>query len=353
MPEKPEWNWSEKLFKSISIPYSIISISIGTIIYMIFVFFEIELRNSEISQQNLIWLAEAVAVSYLLIGYQFLLNEMKLILSNISYLIDGKGDKDLTKMRKRFKGSYCYYLIIIFVIFPFLIINTNNTNTNPLDYIKEDMWLVFLFSAYAQIVGIIMLFLFANVLWIIINISWNLNDIVGNSEIQNTIISIYSFEAKIKSVRNSITKAVAYYFIGIMLLITTYLNPISLGKYEIIILIILLLTGAALFFIGLGTIQTVLKTRLEFEIDPIDKRIQEQVQKLFLLASEGDYNKIDQLNFISSTIDTLNKQKEELTKIDTRIYDLGTVSAFITSFLIPLTSLIDKIKPQILDFIFR
>lgn len=348
MTKDSEWSRSERLFSALSIPYPILSTLIGLIIYLIFILFDVILRNSVISQQRLIMFAEAIVISYLLIGYQFLLKEMKLILSDMSFLIGEKGDKNLIQSRKRFKKSYFYYFTIISIIFPFLL---TNVNVNPLQYLENDMPLLFLFYVYTQIVGLVLLFLLGNMLWIIINISWGLNEMANDLVGLNTSVSLYSTSFKIKSIRSSITKVIFYYFIGITLLITTYLNPVSLGKFEIIILIIILLIGVALFFIGLDAIQAVLKTKLEYEIEPIDKKVQELIQKLFLITSEGDFNRIDELEFISNTLDVLKKQKDELTDIDTRVYDLSTITAFITSVLIPSIPLIDKIRPFIIDLI--
>jgi hypothetical protein len=339
------WNWVEKLSNRLHLPYLIVSILFGIVVYLILYLFYLKLLNGEISNERyLIMAMAAAAITYQLCGNQFLLIKMKSIFSNLNYLSNEDGNKTLSRLNIKFESSHWYYLIMILIIVPFYLINW----VNPLILFNTSM-LVGFFNIYLEFfLGFSMLFLLGNILWIIINIAWGLNDTANNSAGFNTSVSIFAFVTKIKSIRSSITRVLVYYFIDIALLIWSYLNPSYIGKYEIIALVVLLLIGVVLFFIGLNAIQNVLKARLEFEYDLINRKIQEQNQKLILIISEGDFAKIDQINFVSSALDGLRKQKEDLVNIDTRIYDLSTLSAFVTSFLIPALSVYINNKNKIL-----
>jgi hypothetical protein len=347
MPKDANWTSMERLFNSFPLPYPIMSILFSLVLYIIYIFLELKIDNSIISKQRLIMAIEIGVIAYQLCGNLFILAKMKSIFLNLGLIKNNNFNKFLSALKIRFTSNYYYYLVLILVIIPFYLINWKN----PCNLISIELPYYSIYYIYVYFfLGFLWLSLLGNILWTIINITWDMNDTANDSADFNSFLSIFAFDNKIKSIRNSIIQVLVYYFIDIALIILFYLNPLSIGKYEITMLVVLLLIGIVLFFISLNAIQKIRNSRLEFEYDPIDRKIQEQNQKLIFMLDESDCIDIDQINFRSSALDLLRKQRDDLTKLDRSVYDFGTVGAFITSFLIPALSLIDKIKPQLMDF---
>lgn len=350
MPIDANWTRMERLFNSFPLPYPIVSIIIALILYIIFLFFDLKLANSFISEQRLIMAIETATIAYQISCSIFILRKMKSIFLNLSYLKNENTNVVLSSLKKRFISNY-YYLVLVLTIVPFYLIFYQNYWKYFNDIIGTDIpYYLPCFIYIYFFLGIIILSLLGNILWIIINIAWGLNDNANNSADFNKYWPLLSFNNKIKLIRSSVIQVLFYYFINITLLILTYLNPLSIGVYEIVVLVILLLIGIILFFVGLNAIKKIQKYRLEYEYDSIDRKIHDQNQKIASILESGDYTKKEQIDFISSMLDLLRKQRDDLSKFDLRIYNFTTVGTFITSFLIPALSLLDKIKLQIMDF---
>jgi hypothetical protein len=224
---------------------------------------------------------------------------------------------------------------------------------DPLDNIDLHNLLYSLFFIYINFVlGFIILSLLAKTVWTVLNITYSIYDASNKSQNFNASLSINSFDIKIKSIRSMVIQVLKYYFLGIALLILTYFGPVRYGIYEIAILISLLIIGLVSFIFGLRSIQRILRARLEYESDIINQGIHAQNQKLIFIISDDDYLKSsEKMTIISNASDMLRKQRDDLTKVESRIFNFSSIGSFVTSFLIPALSLISKIEPQLTSFL--
>jgi len=210
-------------------------------------------------------------------------------------------------------------------------------------------WL--LFDIYYDILGILVLLLLATVLWIIINIALTLRDVSSNYHDLSVNTSIFSLKSKLRPVRDSIMKVLAYYFIGISLIVLSYVNYSEYTR-EIAILLIFLFMGGAFFIVGFESISRLLNGQVEIEQDEINKRNAEYIQELTGITPENRSKKIEEINQISTMLDILQKQREVLGKINTRVYDLRSILSFLgVSFLPIITDILKNLKPVLTNII--
>jgi hypothetical protein len=301
-------------------------------IYVILISLSPDLRNSDVSKQYLIMVESAIATAYLLGGNIFLLKKSKIIIDNLSY-ISGDKNKEIAKPLKKTQ-------LLTVILFLFIIFGRETKDLRP--YI--DMGLaVFLFVIYNLFVGLIIIILLGSVLCIIINMYRSLSSFAENHEKNiGSIMPILLIDNKIETIKDCISQSIFYYFIGITLLILTYNNPVSQGKYEIFILAILFLLGLAFFFACLNSIKMIRNSRNEYEIEDINKLIQEKMLEASSIIKENDFAKMTQLSFISSGLDILRNQRDDLIKMDKKFYDLHTMGRLIGSVLLSLFGLLSK-----------
>jgi hypothetical protein len=335
MPDKSNESIQDKFISRIPRRYYAYVLFIVFIIYSIYVILislSPDLRNSDVSKQYLIMVESAIAMAYLLGGNIFLLKKFKIIKENLSY-IAGDKSKDTAKRPNKMQ----FIIIIIFLLTIF-----SRETKDPRPYI--DMGLaVFLFVIYNLLVGLIIIILIGSVLCIIINMYRSLSSFAENHEKDiESLRPLLFINNKIEIIKDCISKSIFYYFIGITLLILTYNNPVSQGKYEIFILAILFLIGLAFFFACLDSIKWIWNSRNEYEIEDINKLIQEQMLEISSIIKENDFAKMAQLSLISSVLDILRKQRDDLTRMDKKFYDLRTMGRLIGTVLLSLFGLLSK-----------
>jgi cell division protein YceG involved in septum cleavage len=108
------------------------------------------------------------------------------------------------------------------------------------------------------------------------------------------------------------------------------------------LLLILLIIGISFFFLGVGAIQQALKCQVEHELEEINKRSQEQVQKLKKITSINSHSEKDEISHTSDILDIFRKQRAELEQMDTNMYDIRSIVRFIGMLLLPFISSVFK-----------
>jgi len=189
--------------------------------------------------------------------------------------------------------------------------------------------------------GILALFLLATILWIIINIPLALKDVSDNYYNLSMNESVFSMNSKLRPIRDSIMKALTYYFIDISLLAISYID-LTRYLHEVIILLLFLLIGILFFFVGFQSISKLLNGQLQIEQDKINKRSQEYLQQLTNLHPANRCKNIEEISQISTVLDILQKQREVIGEINTRVYDLRSILSFLGVLLLPIITEILK-----------
>jgi hypothetical protein len=340
MSKEDAWNWAEYWFREIPLPYLMVATFIGFIIYIGYVFFGIMIHKFPFSfYAQLSAISICILMAYELAGIKYLLNIMRSILSYWSLLFPESVENICMIAKKRFTKSYWYYILLFSVIMLFYLIDWIPPSGKNLienfmklylpiySHISHTNWGL-LFDIYTQLLSIIIFFFLAVILWIMVNITWTLRSPIISST-QSPRTNVFTIKMRVSSIKNLILKVLTYYFICISLAIISYHNPTIFYSKETFLLMMLLLIGILFFFLGLEAIQRVLKDSVEYELDEINKKCQEQIQRLTKIASFEDYkDKDNEINYSSKLLNAFQKQRDQLEQINTNLYTPGSIARF-------------------------
>ncbi len=346
MSKKNGLTWYDGLLERTGIPYPIISLIIGVVIYVIYLFLGRMLEEEWDLEEKIGFILMGILIAYQLSGIQYLLDKFKKILLDICLLSDDNEANFCTGTKSRFAGSLWYYALLASVIIPFYLtdwissdytLKENYTLTEQFmpNYLVEPSFWVFALDVYIALLGFLALLLLTCILWIVLNISWALKEASLNFRSFSLNASAFSINMKMSPIKNSILGIIFYYFICISLLIISY----GLTGYlrEKITLAAFLLVGLIFFFMGYESLNDIVKNQIGFEMDQINKKSREYTQKLLTIDSNGDYDpKIQETNFISNMLDVLQKQRDSLMKADAKVYDLRSILSIISAFILPI-----------------
>jgi hypothetical protein len=344
--------WLDGQFMGAGIPYPIIFLIFGFIIFIAYLFLGRMLEWEWPPNEKMSFMQTGFLIAYQLSGIQYLLDNFRKILSDLSLLSSDIDDDFCTAVEGRFTGSLWYFILLAVVILPFYLADwissdyTLKENYTLLEqfmpaYLQDPSFWIGALDIYQDLIGLLILFLLGYILWVIFNIAWALRSasftIIGLS----SDASIFSIHTKLGPIKNSLLGILFYYFICISLLI---LN-LGLAGYlfEKVTLLALLLAGLIFFFAGYQSLNEIVKHQIEFEIDQINMKSMEYTQKLLAIDSSGDYGpKIQETNFISSMLDVLRKQRDSLREANTKVYDLRSIISIISAFILPILTDIAK-----------
>jgi len=353
MPKEFSMTWFDGLLKKAGISYSIICLVIGVIIYFIYLFFGKMLDIEWYTDDKLKFILMGTLIAYQFFGIQYLLDISKEVFLNLCILSNEVEESLCSEAKRRFSGSLWYYVLLVMVIFPFYsadwissdyTLKENYTLMEQFvpNYAEDPRFWVLGFDIYHVSMGFLALFLLAYILWIIFNIAWTFRTFSLNFHSNPLTTSAFSIHMKLRSIKILILLSLFCYFICISLLILSY--GLTGYIFEKITLASLLLVGLIFFFIGYESLNGIVRRQMEFEMDQINKKSQEYIQKLLAINSNGDYSqKIQETNFVSNMLDVLQKQRDSLTKAYTNIYDLASIISIISAFILPiLTDIVKK-----------
>ncbi len=371
MQEEESWNWIDEALMRAPLPYPVISLFIGIIIYLIYAFFYFDVIFLEPYWDNrgLTFIMVSAAIAYQIAGIRFLLKKVKTIFLEFSYLDENEATTIYGIMKYKFKKSYWYYVLLPLVILPFYLIDfirglsinevllsessyhkdfieIGLKNPQIAEFIEAQKNILMAYDVYSNLIGIFFLILLSTIVWIIFSTTWGLSDVGMKYSNINANISIFSLNAIMIDIRSDILKIIAYYFICIAMAILSYPFKGYL-TFEVAFLLILLLLGVMLFLVGIEAIQSIMKAQAKFELDEINEKSKKSAQKLISIASEEDYSdKEAKIKSISEMLDILQKERERVTS-EAKGYGVITILTFAVTLLIPLLSFMEKYWPKI------
>jgi hypothetical protein len=337
MTENRSWIWMERALYKITLPVPVISLFIGTMILLLYWLFSRYVTFFEWSKMHqLASVTESILIAYQITGIFYLMLYSKRNFRALESFYASSEFSFCKILEDKFRRSYWYYLLILYIVTPIFIINGLNT---PYFNDQKDSFSLLL-DIYNNILIFIIQFLLSTILWIILNIALSLREAgkkLGQSFIPK---NLFNADLKLKSLKSFILRVLIYYFICISLAITTYYTPTGFSYNETIFFIILLLIGAAFFFASLDAIQAMMSSQIKRELEPINLEIMERMQRLKAIASQEDYlSRGEEIKLISSMLEIMQKERAELLAI--KIYDIQSVGAFITATILPIMALIN------------
>lgn len=354
--ERNELRWIEIFFNKIPLPYPVVCFIIGFLIYFIYLYFSSMIYILPLNfYAKLSAVSMSILIPFMIGGIQYLVNVSEKITSDVCILLGEKEDICNNKIKKRIISSKWFYIFIFLVIAPFYMVDwISPLDKSPSEHFIEMYFPIYsidkyhnswglAFDAYLQVLGFFSLLLLSYILWILINIIMILKYLGKNCCIIRLESSIFNIRMKIVSIKSFIFNILLIYFLVVSLSIISYLNPTKFFSKETGILLILLLIGISFFFLGISTIQKVLKWQIELELDDINKKIQENIKKLKNIVSMEEYSEKDKVSRISDVIDIFRKQREDIEKMNTNMYDILSIIRFIEMLILPFISSIFKI----------
>jgi len=306
------WTWIERLFGMTSVHYTFVSLTLGSILFLVFVLFSLVIFDFKLNFYNrIIAVSTCLLIPYQLSGVKFLLDELRGTLAHLK--TDPKKDakfRDLCDaLERRFTRDKLKYVIIILVILPFILIDINYGLTNR--------WYEFFpnipFELYSRTLEYVIYFLFAIILWIIINISWTLKELSSDEYISIIKLDIFSTDelGGLGILKSLVLKAVVFYFLGTALAILSYAGPSGVVCYESMYYIILLIIGVIFFFICMNSVNRVLKGCIEAEMKDLrDIYYKKRMNFMVATSEEGLEIKKEELECLSTSLDTICSDRE-------------------------------------------
>lgn len=263
MQEKDNWFWVETIFQKIPLPYLIVCSIVGSLTYLIYIFFSIKIGVYPLNfYAQLSAVSMSIIIAFMLGGIQYLLNILKTIISYWDALFAESENDIYINAKNRFTDSYWRYLLIASVVLPFYLIDwIPRVKQKFLEHFIEMYLPIYsipnfhttwglIFDIYIQILGIFALFLLSGILWIMFNITWTLRESRSVSCSFPPTACVFNTKMRIASIKSLILKVLLCYFTCISLAVISYLNPTVFFSKETALLLILLLIGILFFFLG-------------------------------------------------------------------------------------------------------
>lgn len=340
-------SWLDSILEINSSYYLIIPIIIGVIICSIYFAIGRMIELNWDAQTEIMVALMGIIIAFQLIGMRYLLSTKEAIFRELNHLYaDRLNDLLINNQQESYK-SFMYYVLMSIIILPFYLIDWISPDYTLSEYFLEyytaepNIWTL-IFDIYNNLVGLLILFLFFNIIWTLINMAWALRDVSIRSSdlVMNT--NIFEANSRLGAIRDSLLKIGAYYFICVSLIISSYIN-FSEYIYEIIFLMLFLLIGLTFFFSGFEAVNSLMKRQVGFVLDKINKKDQEYIERLLSIEPDGDPSqKNEETNFVSNMLDALQKQREALVKTDMKIYDFRSIISIIGAFFLPILTDIAK-----------
>jgi hypothetical protein len=352
MSRNSRLTWLDGLFIRAGIPYPVLFLFFGFLIFIAYLFLGRMLEWEWPSDDKISFMQTGFLIAYQLSGIQYLLDNFRKILSDLGLLSSDIDDDFCTAVVSRFTGKLWYFILLGVVILPFYLADwissdyTLKENYTLMEqfmpaYLQDPSFWIGALDIYQDLVGFLTLFLLGHILWVIFNIVWALRSASLNIIGLSSDASIFSIHMKLRPIKNSLLGILFYYFICISLLI---LN-LGLAGYlfEKVTLLALLLAGLIFFFVGYQSLNEIVKHQIDFEMDQINMKSMEYTKKLLAIDSNGDYDlKIQETNFISSMLEVLQKQRASLREANIKVYDLRSIISIIGAFILPILTDIAK-----------
>lgn len=352
-----------EIYNKLLANYCFTSLTISGTIFLIFLFFTTKVKCFPFDFPSLL----VSAVLSILIGYQYaikksFLSRVSLIFEKISHLFQNNQYQKFSQcMGEKFHKSWLYYLTIIAVVAPFMIIELikiwkwkwSNGPTPPYFYLFEPTLWSLLLDIISHIFGYLMLALLAVIIWIMIELTFIVNELKEKYEVNIDIFNVDE-TGGLQPLRSFIQSMLSTYFIIITLAILSnvsptatilfYISPTAIITYEIIILVLMLLIGIILFLITQITIRNLIDKGVNSEFEKINKKYKEIYDKIYEISFNKRTNdKEKELHELCMIINILEKEEIKINLVKNKRHDIKTIIIFITTVLVPIISLIKEI----------
>jgi len=349
----------DKLVTNYRLTFLIIS---GTT-FIIFLVFTKEVESLPFDYYTLL-ISAAMSI---LIGYQYALK--KYLLSGIHPLFEKLSPRFLNSqyqtfsqnLKKKLHKSWTYRLTIIAVVMPFVVLELIKIwkwkileeSTPPFFYTNDHTLWSLLFDIINNIYEYSILFLLAEIIWIIIELTLIINELKGKYSIKIDVFDTDEIGG-LKPLRSFVLLIVSSYFIIITLTAVSYMpptveiivrtSPKAIITFEAIILSLMTSIGVILFITTQETIRELINKGVKLELERINRKYREIYDKVIEVSSnKRNSDNEKELEELRIVLDILEKEEIKIKQIKDKIFDIKTITTFITAILFPIITTIKKI----------
>ncbi|KLK87706.1 hypothetical protein SZ63_08740 [Methanoculleus sediminis] len=321
-------------------------------IFVVFLLFMIKVNFFPPDRYSMVTsLSVSILVGFQLSGLCYMYTQIPALFKNL--LFCSQHDKNAEMLLSRFQRqiglSRGYFLVVLILFIVFI-------GGSFFEYIggrplfafsmEPTLWSA-LFDIFNQTIGTLILFLFATMVWFMVNVAFVLDEVSKPEYRENVIVDILCVDrvGGLKRLKSSILKLHAIYTITITLLILSYISPFGV-TYEIFVLALLLFIS--LFFImrSIGALRKIVRNCMEQQVDNINNKYHELSGKLLDVISKGDLVRDGyEVMAVKLSMDTLYAERERLVHLysGSRTVDAGLLIQFIGSVVIPIVTFIVKV----------
>jgi len=335
------YSWLDRILEGFAASYLVISIVIGVIISSIYFalgkMIELEFDSGTVITVALM----GVIVAFQLIVLRYLLSTKREVFRELNSLFADQENYLRINVEQKPYKSFWYYVFIPIIILPFYLVDWISPDYTLSEYFLEyysfepGTWTL-LFDFYNNLTGLLVLFLFSNIIWILINMAWTFRDVAIRTHGLEMNANIFEANGRLGAIRDSLLKFAVYYFICVSLIVISYIN-FSEHIYETAFLVVLLLIGLIFFFVGFEAVNSLMNSQVGLVISKINKKNNEYIEKLLSIASDGEPGpRIQETNFVSNMLEVLQKQRDDLARTKAKAYDLKSIFSIIGAFLLPI-----------------
>lgn len=310
------WSWIERLFKRISIDYRLVSGLAGTIALIIFIYASFEFRSFHLQSFRVVEIASiSILIAVEPIGIIYFLSKLKQI---VTILKDSNVDRVKFNSLKdnleyRFTKARLYKVLIVLFLIPPICMDTYGIWEGVIVpvWLWERTMPSLLFTFFYFFVFFLIIFMTANILWILINISHFFNKL-ADEQILSEINVFYGFQVGfLYNARDLLIKFSSYYFLCVTLLILSYISPSQLVSFQMLYFIYIDLVGISFFLYGWFSLQDIFRSKWQKNAIEIDDLYNMEYKQLMKAISRRKRNE-KELQSLFPVLDMLQKQKDLL-----------------------------------------
>lgn len=338
---------TEKILNKISLNYRIFCLFITIFIFFIYIFFSTKVLSLPLDFITL----SSVSITSILIGSQLLgikyfPYELKSKLLGLKpNLKENQHQIYLEFLEEKFQKSKKYYFVLILIVFPFILVEFIRfwrwkISVGPIPlyfslFEPFNRWAIAL-DIFNNIIGYLMLFLFAKIVWIMINLNIIVYELNKNPYIN---IDIFNIDLTgLNPMRGFILIFITYYFIIIALLMLSIDSIGNLYSYESVFPYMVAFLGIILFISTKKTIKNLVNKHLKIELSRINEE-NKKIHNKILSISTDKINK-EGLEKLSISLDLLEKEEIKIKQMLHKRVNFIELGKFISSFLIATAAFI-------------
>lgn len=345
------------------------------VLYLVFIFNVQGVYYDSFTFLSIVAMSTSVGYGYATIRYFF--SNIHPILRGLKPFLENQHQTSLNDLEKKVQISWQFYLTITIIVLPFIILDLINIlkykffngPTPPLFYFFDQTLWSLLFDVINHIVAYLLPSLVAVVIWMMLKLSFILNELNKIYSINISVLDIHAVE-RLESLRNLFQSIVIRYFIIVTLFIFSYETSIELIilvisqyitaipfeippvltmlqhiiPFEIVALSLMILLGVIIFLRTQKTSNYLINKSLKYELNDIYKRYEETF-KIFEFNPniKNDKNK-EELENLRLSLDFFEKREMRIKAILHKESNTETIVTFIITTLPSVLTLINEVK---------